>query len=58
MGIIISVIIGVIVGYIVYLIMGLVPFLEPFATIGGLTAFLLVVFGGYSNGWQFPNRRV
>lgn len=56
MGIIVTVIVGAIVGWVVYLIMGLVPFLAAFATVGGLIAFLLVVFGGYSNGWNFPRR--
>lgn len=56
MGIIITVIVAAIVGYVVYLIMGLVSFLATFAGVGGLIAFLLVVFGGYSNNWTLPRR--
>ena len=56
MGLIITVIVAAIVGWIVYLIMGLVPFLAQFASIGGLIAFLLVIFGGYSNNWNIPRR--
>lgn len=57
MNLVISVLLGALFAYIIYLIMLAVPFLSPFATVGALIAFLLVVFGGYSNwSWRFPTR--
>lgn len=56
MNIIVAVVIAAIVAYVCYLIALAVPFLAGFATIIGLVVFLLALFGGYSNGWQFPRR--
>lgn len=56
MNLIVTVILAVIVGYVCYLIALVVPFLAPFANLVGLVAFLLCIFGGYSNNWNSPSR--